>query len=121
MLSRKGERGEGQLGCIIGLIILLVCVFVAYKMIPVKVKATEMKQFVVDEGKSAGLRKNAKDIRDRILHRARELDIPLEEGNLKVSRGNSRVNIDIEYTIPIEFPGYTYNWHFEHHVDNPVF
>lgn len=121
MLSRKGELGEGQVGCIIGLIILLGCVFVAYKMIPVKIKGAEMKQFVVDEGKSAGLRKGPKDIRERILHRARELEVPLEEKNLKVSRDNSRVRIDVEYTIPVEFPGYTYNWHFEHKVNNPVF
>ena len=54
MLSNRRERGEGQFGCLIGLVLLLVACVLAYKLIPVKVKAADMRETVVDEAKSAG-------------------------------------------------------------------
>ena len=39
----RSQRGEGQLGCVVGLVLLLVGVFVAYKMVPIKVKAAELR------------------------------------------------------------------------------
>src|SRR5258706_446390 len=60
MRSRtRRQSGEGQFGCIIGLILLLIAIFVAYKMIPIKVKAAELRGTVADEAKSAGLHDDA--------------------------------------------------------------
>ena len=39
MRRNRREKGEGQLGCLVGLIILALAVFVAWKMVPIKVKA----------------------------------------------------------------------------------
>ena len=43
MRKSRRERGESQFGCLIGLILLGLAIFVAWKMIPAKVKAA-MKQ-----------------------------------------------------------------------------
>ena len=32
-----------------------------------------------------------------------------------------RIKIRATYTIPVELPGYTYYWDFEHIIDRPVF
>ena len=37
MRRNRRERGEGQLGCLVGLIFLALGVFIAFKMVPVKV------------------------------------------------------------------------------------
>lgn len=29
--------------------------------------------------------------------------------------------MEVEYTIPVEFPGYTYQWNFHHKLDRPIF
>ena len=81
MLRNRRERGEGQLGCLVGLIFLALGVFIAFKMVPVKVRAAEVRQVVVDEAKSAGTH-NDKVIMGNILSKAHEDNIPLTEDNV---------------------------------------
>ena len=118
-VSRR-ERGEGQFGCVVGLIFLALAVFIAFKMIPVKVKAAEVRQVMTDEAKSAGTR-NDGQIKEAILAKAREDNLPITEDNIKVQRGNNEITVDLDYVIPIEFPGYTYQWHIHQVAQNPIF
>jgi hypothetical protein len=120
MLRNRRERGEGQLGCLVGLVILALAVFVAWKMVPIKVKAAEVRGVVVDEAKSAGTH-NDKVIMGNILSKAHEDNLPLTEENVKISRGGGNITIDVNYVVPVEFPGYTYQWHFNHTATNPIF
>lgn len=121
-LSRpKGQLGEGQAGCIIGLLVLLAAGFFSYKVIPPKLKAAEMRQFIVDEGKSAGLRRGDKHIRDNIMDKADQLEIALAPRDLIIKRSRGKITIEASYVIPVEFPGYTHNWAFHHKTENPLF
>jgi predicted membrane protein len=120
MRFNRRERGEGQMGCLVGLIVLAIGIFIAYKMIPVKVKAAELRQEVVDEAKSAGTHGDDK-IRANILSKARENELPVTEDNIKIHRGNNEITVDVEYVVPVEFPGYTYQWHIHHNAQNPIF
>jgi uncharacterized membrane protein YqiK len=120
MRRYRYQRGEGQGGCVVGLILLLIGIFIAYKLIPVKIKAAEMRQTVVDEAKMAGSRDNGR-IMTRILQKADELRLPVTEKDVKINRGNNQIRIDVTYVVPIDFPGYKYNWSFHHSADNPIF
>ncbi|MGH9458965.1 MAG: hypothetical protein ACRD2J_15130 [Thermoanaerobaculia bacterium] len=114
------QRGEGQLGCIFGLLFLIAAAFIAYKMIPVKVKTVELGDEITDVARAAGMFKEPA-IRKRIMSRADELDLPLDPDNLIVNRGGNRIYIKATYTVPVEFPGFTYEWEFEHEESNPLF
>ena len=120
MRKSRYERGENQIGCLLGLILLGLAIFVAWKMIPVKVKAAELRQTVVDEAKSAGTH-NDDRIRGAILAKAREDSLPISDEDIKIVRANGEITVTVTYTIPIVFPGYTYNWHLEHSTTNPIF
>jgi len=120
VMNHRRQLGEGQLGCIVGLLVFIAAIFVAYKLIPIKVKAAELRQEIVDEAKSAGMRKNPA-IEANILRKAEELGLPLEKQNLSISRGNNTIKIDAKYTVVVEFPGYTYVWNFHHKAENPIF
>lgn len=120
MLRRSGERGEGKVGCVISLILFIAAVFVAFKMIPVKVRAADMRQTIVDEAKAAGNRGDVR-IRRAIMTKAQELELPLSDKGLVINRGHSKIKITADYTVPIEFPGYTYQWKFHHEYENPIF
>jgi predicted membrane protein len=120
MRKSRRERGESQFGCLIGLILLALAVFIAWKMIPVKVKAAELRQTVVDEAKSAGTH-NDDRIKAAILAKAREDNLPVKEEDINIVRGNGEITVTVTYTIPIVFPGYTYNWHLVHEAQNPIF
>ena len=116
----RGQKGEGQLGCVFGLIVLLIGVFVAYKMIPVKVKAAELRGEVVDEAKQAGMRSDAQ-IRAVILATALREGLPVTEEAIKITRGGNQITVDVQYVVPLEFPGFTYQWKFHHRAENPIF
>jgi hypothetical protein len=120
MSRNRWERGEGRFGCLVGLVLLLIAGLIAYRMIPIKVKSADLRDTVVDESKSAG-RHSDKEIRGNILHKAGQLELPVVEENISINRANNYIRIEVKYTVPVEFPGYTYNWSFRHYYENPIF
>ena len=108
------------MGCVFGLIVLAIAAFVAWKLVPVKVKSTELRQEIIDQARSAGNRPEGK-IRYNILKKAEELDLPLTDKELKIRLSSERVKIEASYTVPVDFPGYTYQWKFHHVAENPLF
>lgn len=120
MLHNRRERGESQFGCLVGLVLLLIAGVMAYKLIPVKIKAADMRETVTDEAKSAGQHSDAIMMK-RILAKAQELELPVAEENVEIRRANEAIRVEVKYTVPVEFPGYTYQWNFHHRAENPIF
>jgi hypothetical protein len=120
MLRNRRERGEGQFGCLVGLVLLLIAGLIAYKMIPVKVKAADLRETIVDESKSAG-QHNDGQIRKQILTKAAQINLPVEDKDVEIKRDAGNIRVKVNYTVPVDFPGYTYQWHFKVETDNPVF
>lgn len=120
MRRSRGQRGEGNIGCLFGLVLFAIGLFIAYKLIPVKVRTAELRQEVVDDAKSAGMMNDEK-ILAAILAKAQEVKLPVTEDNVKINRARGSISIDVQYTVPVQFPGYLYQWHFEHHAENPIF
>lgn len=120
MRRNRREAGEGQAGCLFGLVLLLVAIFIAYKLVPVKVKMADLRQTVIDEAKSAG--SHGDDvIMKRILAKAEDLQLPVSQDQVTIERNSNIIKVDVQYTVPVAFPGYTYNWHQHHHAENPIF
>ena len=120
MVRNRRERGEGQFGCLVGLVLLLIAGLIAYKMIPVKVKAADLRDTVQDFGRSAGTHGD-KAISEGIVAKAQQLGLPVTADNVDITRAAGTIKISVSYTVPVEFPGYTYNWKFNHKTDNPIF
>jgi hypothetical protein len=120
MRRNRREAGEGQGGCLVGIVILLVAVFVAYKLIPIKVKAADLRAVVVDEAKSAGTHGDDR-IHKAILAEAQDQGLPVADDGITIVRAGNLIRVDVDYIVPVVFPGYTYQWHFHHHAENPVF
>jgi len=47
--------------------------------------------------------------------------MPITEDNIKISRGANQITVVVDYVVPIDFPGYTYQWHIHHEASNPIF
>jgi hypothetical protein len=121
MRRSRHQRGEGNFGCLVGLVFLLLAIFIAYKMIPIKVKNAEIREVCADEAKSAGIH-NDDQIRKAILAKAKENELPITDENIHIDRSlANNIKLDVEYEVPVAFPGYVYNWHFHHHMENPIF
>ena len=120
MSRNRWQRGEGQFGCLVGLVVLLIAGLIAYRLIPVKVRTAELRDTVIDESKSAGQHSD-KQIKAAILYKAKQLELPVEASNVLVKRSPNHIRVELKYTVPVEFPGYTYQWNFDHKFENPVF
>lgn len=119
-MRRFRERGEGQFGCVVALLLLLAAIFVAYKMVPIKVKAAELRGEVIDEAKNGGTRNDSTIIKT-ILNTASRLNLPVQKEDIEIHRSAHDIRIRVEYVVPIEFPGFTYEWKFRHEAENPIF
>jgi hypothetical protein len=121
MPRRRSERGEGNIGCILWLIALGLAVLIAWKAVPVKMQSEKLYDYMDELAKFGAARTAPDDLEKLILNRAQELHIPLEKKNVKVERNGDNIYMEVEYTIPVEFPGYTYQWHFRQTLDRPIF
>ena len=120
MLRNRRERGEGQFGCLVGLVLLLIAGLVSYKMIPVKVKSADLRDTIKDYSKSAGQFRDV-EIKAAIMEKAKSLDLPVGEEDIQINRRSNEITVQVDYTVPVAFPGYTYNWKFHHKAENPIF
>jgi hypothetical protein len=120
MSRNRWQRGEGRFGCLVGLVILLAVGLVAFRLIPIKVKSADLRDTIIDESKSAG-RHGDKAIRANIVRKAEQIELPVTPEDIKIRRANNYIRIEVTYTVPVEFPGYTYNWDFRHNYENPIF
>jgi len=102
------------------LLVLLAVIGITAKLIPVKIRSAELYDYMEEQALFAG-RTGTEALKKRILQRAKDLEIPLDKKNLSVERRGGRIQIRASYTIPVELPGYTYYWDFEHMIDRPVF
>jgi hypothetical protein len=118
---RSAERGEGNLGCIVWVILLAIGALIAFKAVPVKVKSAEFYDYMDELSKFSAARATPDGLRKGLMDRAEQLDIPLERKNIEIELSRERVRMKVRYTIPVEFPGYTYNWDFEQEIDRPIF
>jgi hypothetical protein len=120
LAGRGRQSGQGKIGCALWILAFVVAGMVAYKMIPVKVKTSELKSFMVDQAKWAGNLTNDA-LKKNILAKAAELGLPVTEQGVQVQKDRDHVRMEVVYTVPIEFPGYTYNWQFQERVDRNIY
>jgi hypothetical protein len=115
------ERGEGNFGCILWALVVVVVAYIAWMMVPVKIASAQLADFMEDQAKW-GERYSAERIEKTILAKAQELKLPLDPKKLQVERRRDHLYMTAEYVVPVEFlGGYTYEWHFRHELDRPIF
>ena len=119
--ERRGERGEGRVGTLIGLTVLALTIYLGYKVIPVMINAYTFRDYIEQETRFAALRNRDEEVVKRVLKKAQELELPVTNKGIHVNRTQSRFDISVRYTIPIETPVYVYNWDFDERFSAPLF
>jgi hypothetical protein len=121
MLRRqRRERGEGKIGCVLWSLVAIVVGVICWKAVPVKIASAELEDFMDDQAQVAANVK-PEDIKKRILIQAKDLKLPLDEKNLMVERVGDNIRMRCSYTVPVEYPGYTYMWDFKYELNRPIF
>jgi hypothetical protein len=120
MPRRLAERGEGNLGCIFWLIVLGLAVLIGVKMVPVKVATSQLYDYMEEQAKFAATA-SPDALAKSIVSKAKELELPVTKEDVRVERVGDNIRMSAVYTVPVDFPGYTYMWHFDHKVNRPIF
>lgn len=118
----RSTRGEGRLGCILWLALLALVGYGLYKVIPVKVATSTFYDFMQEEASFASIR-DVKQLRQEILAKAKELDLPITEDNLTLKRTRESITIEAHYEVTISFfNGWKkYVWKVDQVVARPTF
>lgn len=120
MTRRLTRTGEGRLGCFLWMSLVALFVLIAWKVVPIRIASSELSSYMEEQAKFA-YRASPEALKKRILAKARELELPVDPKRVKVERRGPRIVLTCSYTVPVEFPFYTYNWKFDIKVDRPVF
>ena len=122
MKSWRYQRGDVPLGCLVGGAVALIVVLVTIKVAPIMISVGELDKEIGVLADRANRREyHDQRIRKSILTKAEELDLPVNKKSIDIKRTSNRIKVTVRYTIPIEFPGYTYVWDKEHFHDRPLF
>jgi hypothetical protein len=122
MRSWRRQRGDVPVGCLIGFVFAVLVAIVAMKAIPAIVTVGEFdKEVKVQADRANRIDYTDKRIRDNLLFKAQELDIPINAKSIWINRTATHFKVRIAYDYKIEFPGYTYLWHKVHEEDRPLF
>jgi len=92
--------------------VLGVMVLVGYKIIPPYFTNYELEDAIKNESVQATYSTRTEDdIREAVIKHARNYDITLTPKQVKVTRvggfGNGILNIEAEYSVPVDLPGYS--------------
>ena len=102
---------------IVGVALMIVVGIVCLKLIPPYFSNYEFEDFIKTEAlQSTYGTRSEEDIRESVIKHAKDYDIPLTSKQVHVSRsgtsGTGTLSIDAEYSIPVNFPGYSTSLQF---------
>lgn len=120
MNSRKRQKGEGKAGLIFWILIFVAIGLVAKAWIPAKIADMQFKDHLEEISKIYP-RKSSQFFHDRVMERARELDIPLKPKNVTVDKTAARVRYKIRYVKELDFVFTTYMLEFRHNMERDIF
>ena len=118
---RTSERGGARLKFILVIAVIAVVGYLGYQFIPVAYQAYEIRDLMQNEVNTASaMGKPTSWIQEQLVKRFPEYGIPASAVVTPAQEGN-RLEVRVQYTQPIEFPGYVYNYEFDHTAKSATF
>ncbi len=120
-MRRSSERGAGRVQFLIVMTIIVATAYAGYLYIPVAFHAhtyKDLMQHYADVTATQGYAPTWAG--EQLLKSSAEYDIPANAIITPLKR-DDRVVVRVQYVKPIEFPGYTYNYEFDHTVKSTAF
>ena len=120
-MHRSGERGSANLKFLIVMVILVAGAYAGYMYVPVAFQANTFKELMQHYADVAVAQNYPPSwAGEQLMKSAPEYQIPANAIITPAQRDN-RIEIRVQYVRAIEFPGYTYNYEFDHTVKSTAF
>ena len=120
-LNSQGERGGARLKFVIVMVVIAVVAYAGYLYMPVAYDAYYFKDVMqnkVDMAVTQGY--ETVWVRDQLVKSGPEYHVPPDALITPTAKDN-RVEVRVQFTRPIELPGYTYNYDFDYTAKSTAF
>ncbi len=118
---RSGERGNANLKFLVAIVIIAGAAYAGYLYVPVALQSYKIKDLMqhnVDLAVAQGYK--AEWVGQQLAKSAAEYGIPSNAQIAPVLRDN-RIEVRVHFKQLIEFPGYTYEYEFDHTATSTAF
>jgi hypothetical protein len=120
-MQRSGERGNANLKFVIVMAILISTAYAGYIYVPVAYQASMFKDLMQHYADVAVAQGHTPAwAGEQLAKSAPEYQVPANAVITHTMRDN-RVEVRVQYVRAIEFPGYTYNYEFDHTAKSTAF
>ena len=121
MKRKNSQMGGATLKFIIVLAIIGSAAYAGYQFIPVAYQSYQIKDLMQHDVDTAiALGKPASWIADQLVQSAPEYGIP-NNAVITPVQTEGRMEVRLQYTQPVEFPGFVYNYEFDHTAKSTTF
>ena len=113
-MQRSNERGSASLKFLFVMMVICASAYAGYVYIPVAYRAYAFKdlmQHYVDVASAEG--KPPAWAGEQLMKNFGEYEVPANALITPTKRDN-RIEVRVQFVKPLEFPGYTYNYEFDH-------
>ncbi len=120
-MQRSGEKGSANLKFLVVMAVMGACAYAGYLYVPVAYQANTYKdlmQHYADVAVSQGYPPSWAS--EQLMKSASEYDVPTDATFTPSTRDN-RIEVRVQFTRQIEFPGYTYTYEFDHTARSTAF
>ncbi|MBS1850750.1 MAG: hypothetical protein JST79_07545 [Acidobacteria bacterium] len=113
----------GSFKAILGFFVIFAAIYCGWLLIPPYFADYQFQDAIKGEAlHSTYSTRSEDDIRDTIFKIATDMEIPVSKDQIKVHRvgtsGNGSLNIEVDYTVHVNLPGYPLDLHFTPSSDN---
>ena len=120
-LANKSERGGARLKFLIVMTIIVAGAYCAYQFIPIGYQSYQLKDLMQNKVDTAvAMGKPASWVQEQLVKSAQEYGIPSNAVITPLQEDN-RVQVRVQFTQPVEFPGFVYNYEFDHTAKSSTF
>ena len=119
--SRTSELGGARLKFVIVVAIIGAIAYGGYTFIPIAYQSYQLKdlmQHTVDTAVATG--KSGAWVQDQLVKNSIDYGIP-PDAVIAPEQMENRMGVRVQFTKPIEFPGYTYMYEFDHTAKSSTF
>lgn len=120
-IARTNERGSARLKFIIVIAIIGIIACVGYVYVPVAYQAYLLKDLMqhdVDVAATQGYPTSW--VKDQLTKAAKEYGVP-PDAVIEPTQQENRVAVRVQFARPLEFPGFTYQYNFDHTARSTTF
>ena len=120
--AQLSQRGGARFNFLVVVLLIALAVYSAYNFAPVAYNAYLYKDYMQETVNKAAYppAKSSDWVTQQLRAAAREYDLP-EDTDIRVQNENGRIVAHVSYTRDIQFPGYVYEYDFDHTVRSSGF